>query len=120
MHSLFSGVLTEQVFAPRPPGGFDRAPGDPELDRWTAETTRLFEQHAADLAAVVVEPVLQGAGGMHVYSPACLRLLRRLCDEHGVLLVARRDRHRVRTHRARCSPPSTPAWSRTCCAWARR
>ncbi|WP_232806769.1 adenosylmethionine--8-amino-7-oxononanoate transaminase [Geodermatophilus chilensis] len=87
MHSLFAGVLPEQVFAPRPPGGFDRAPGDAELDAWTAETTRLFEQHAADLAAVIVEPVLQGAGGMHVYSPECLRVLRRLCDDHEVPLI---------------------------------
>jgi adenosylmethionine-8-amino-7-oxononanoate aminotransferase len=87
MHSLFAGVLAEQVFAPRPPAGFHRAPDDPELDRWTQETTALFERHAHELAAVVVEPVLQGAGGMHVYSPECLRVLRRLCDEHGVLLV---------------------------------
>ncbi len=87
MHSLFAGVLAEQVFAPRPPAGFDRAEDDPEVAAWTVETTRLFEQHAPELAAVIVEPVLQGAGGMHVYSPACLRVLRSLCDEHGVLLV---------------------------------
>jgi adenosylmethionine-8-amino-7-oxononanoate aminotransferase len=87
MHSLFAGVLAEQVFAPRPPAGFHRTPDDPELDRWTQETTALFQRHANELAAVVVEPVLQGAGGMHVYSPECLRVLRRLCDEHGVLLV---------------------------------
>jgi adenosylmethionine-8-amino-7-oxononanoate aminotransferase len=87
MHSLFNGVLPEQVFAPRPPAGFDAGPG-PELDAWSLETTRLFEQHAAELAAVIVEPVLQGgAGGMHVYSPECLRVPRALCDEHGVLLV---------------------------------
>ncbi len=87
MHSLFAGVLPEQVFAPRPPAGFDRGPDDPEVVAWTAETTRLFERTASELAAVVVEPVLQGAGGMHVYSPECLRVLRSLCDEHGVLLV---------------------------------
>lgn len=87
MHSLFAGALAEQVFAPRPPAGFERGPGDPELDAWTATTTRLFESHAHELAAVVVEPVLQGAGGMHVYSPECLRVLRALCDEHDVLLV---------------------------------
>lgn len=87
MHSLFSGVLPEQVFAPRPPAGFDRGPGDPELDAWALVTTRLFEQHASELAAVIVEPVGQGAGGMRVYSPECLRVLRALSDEHGVLLM---------------------------------
>ena len=87
MHSLFTGVLAEHVFASRPPAGFYRGPGDPELEAWTSETTRLFEQHAHELAAVVVEPVLQGAGGMHIYSPECLRVLRALCDEHGVLLL---------------------------------
>ncbi len=87
MHSLFAGVLAEQVFAPRPPAGFERAPGDPEFEAWADETTRIFRSVAHDVAAVVVEPVLQGAGGMHVYSPHCLRLLRSLCDEHGVLLV---------------------------------
>lgn len=87
MHSLFSEVVTPQVFAPRPPGGFDRGPGDGELEAWTVETRRIFELHASELAAVVVEPVLQGAGGMHIYSPECLRVLRKLCDTHGVLLV---------------------------------
>lgn len=87
MHSLFAGLLPEQVFAPRPPGGFYRSPGDPELDGWTRQTTRLFEQHAPELAGVIVEPVLQGAGGMHIYSPACLRALRALCDEYDVPLI---------------------------------
>ncbi len=87
MHAMFAGVLAEQVFAPRPPAGLHLVPGDAALDAWTAATTALFTRHAAELAAVVVEPVLQGAGGMHVYSPHCLRVLRALCDEHGVLLV---------------------------------
>ena len=119
MHSLFTGLLAEHVFASRPPAGFYRGPGDPELEAWTSETTRLFEQHAHELAAVVVEPVLQGAGGMHIYSPECLRVLRALCDEHGVLLLL----DEIATGfaaRARCSPPSTPKWCPTCCAWARR
>ncbi len=47
----------------------------------------LFERHGGELAAAIVEPIAQGAGGMWFYSPACLGLLRRLCDEHGVLLV---------------------------------
>ncbi len=87
MHSMFAGVLTEQVFVPRPPAGLGVPADDPGLLAWCAETSRVFVEHADRLAAVIVEPVLQGAGGMHVYSPHCLRLLRALCDEHGVLLV---------------------------------
>jgi adenosylmethionine-8-amino-7-oxononanoate aminotransferase len=82
MHSMFAGVLTEQVFAPRPPAGLDADLGD-----WTREVTALVERHAGALAGIVVEPVLQGAGGMHVYPPACLGVLRDLADEHGLLLV---------------------------------
>ncbi|MGH3371260.1 MAG: adenosylmethionine--8-amino-7-oxononanoate transaminase, partial [Nocardioidaceae bacterium] len=87
MHTLFSGVLTEQVFAPRPPAGFDRAEDDPELLAWAETTRALAARHADEVAAIVVEPVLQGAGGMHAYSPACLRVLREVADEHGFLLV---------------------------------
>jgi adenosylmethionine-8-amino-7-oxononanoate aminotransferase len=83
MHSLFAGVLAEHVFAERPPGGFDAG-----LDeRWAAHVRELFAAHAHELAAVIVEPVVQGAGGMWFYAPECVALLRRLCDEHGLLLV---------------------------------
>jgi adenosylmethionine-8-amino-7-oxononanoate aminotransferase len=83
MHSMFSGVLAEHVFAERPPDGFD-APLD---ERWAEYVRALAERHAGELAAIVVEPVVQGAGGMRFHSPACVRLLRELCDEHGLLLV---------------------------------
>jgi adenosylmethionine-8-amino-7-oxononanoate aminotransferase len=83
MHSLFAGVLAEHVFAERPPGGFDAG-----LDeRWAAHASELIAAHAHELAAVIVEPVVQGAGGMWFYAPECVALLRRLCDEHGLLLV---------------------------------
>jgi adenosylmethionine---8-amino-7-oxononanoate aminotransferase len=87
MHSLFTGALKEQVFGPQPPAGFHRAADDPELVAWQAEMASLAEQHSAEVAAIVVEPVLQGAGGMYAYSPACLRVLRQLADEHGFLLI---------------------------------
>jgi adenosylmethionine-8-amino-7-oxononanoate aminotransferase len=87
MHSLFTGALKEQVFAPRPPAGIDRPYDDPEVVTWAEATRELAEQHAAEIAAIVVEPILQGAGGMYAYSPACLRFLRELADEHGFLLV---------------------------------
>ncbi|HEY7952649.1 MAG TPA: adenosylmethionine--8-amino-7-oxononanoate transaminase [Solirubrobacteraceae bacterium] len=83
MHSLFAGTLTEHVFAARPPDGFDAS-----LDEaWATGVEELFARHAGELAAAIVEPVVQGAGGMRFHSPACVALLRRLCDEYDVLLV---------------------------------
>jgi adenosylmethionine---8-amino-7-oxononanoate aminotransferase len=83
MHSMFTGFLPEQVFADRPPDGFAA-----DLDeRWAEGVSELVAKHAHELAAIVVEPVVQGAGGMRFHSPACVALLRRLCDEHGLLLV---------------------------------
>ncbi|GGO84023.1 adenosylmethionine--8-amino-7-oxononanoate transaminase [Wenjunlia tyrosinilytica] len=83
MHHLWSGVLPRQVFADAPPAGFGEEP-DPRYLRHLAE---LVERHAHEVAAVIVEPVVQGAGGMRFHSPAYLRALRELCDEHDVLLV---------------------------------
>jgi adenosylmethionine-8-amino-7-oxononanoate aminotransferase len=83
MHRLFGSLLPRQLFAPRPPGDVAAA-----LDRdWEGAVRSLFERHGGELAAVIVEPIVQGAGGMWFYSPACLLLLRELCDEYGVLLV---------------------------------
>jgi adenosylmethionine-8-amino-7-oxononanoate aminotransferase len=79
MHAAFRGVLPEHVFAPRPPPFLD--------DQYAATLTALVERHAHELAAVILEPVVQGAGGMWFYDPAVLRLLRELCDAHDVLLV---------------------------------
>jgi adenosylmethionine-8-amino-7-oxononanoate aminotransferase len=84
MHELWAGTLPQQLFAPRPPAGFDADAVDPA---WDAETTALFEAHAGALAAAIAEPVVQGAGGMHVYAPAYVRRLRELCDAHDVLLI---------------------------------
>jgi adenosylmethionine-8-amino-7-oxononanoate aminotransferase len=83
MHRLWGGVLPDQLFIGEPPAGFD-APLD---QAYAAELAELVERHAAELAAVIVEPVVQGAGGMRFHSPAYLRLLRELCDRHGVLLI---------------------------------
>ncbi len=83
MHSLFTGLLARHVFAERPPDGFGR-----ELDeQWAGGVAELVERHTDELAGIVVEPVVQGAGGMRFHSPACVAHLRRLCDEHGLLLV---------------------------------
>jgi adenosylmethionine---8-amino-7-oxononanoate aminotransferase len=87
MHSLFTGALPEHVFAERPPDGFDAPPGE-RWDGWAGQVRELAARHSDELAAVIVEPVVQGAGGMRFHSPACVALLREVCDEHGLLLIA--------------------------------
>jgi adenosylmethionine-8-amino-7-oxononanoate aminotransferase len=87
MHSLFTGTLPEHVFAARPPDGF-ALPVDARWERWAAEVRELAARHAGELAAVIVEPIAQGAGGMRFHSPACVALLREVCDAHGLLLIA--------------------------------
>ncbi|MQS11018.1 adenosylmethionine--8-amino-7-oxononanoate transaminase [Streptomyces kaniharaensis] len=83
MHHLWGGVLPGQLFAPQPPAGFGAS-----LDvAYASAFEELMARHAHELAAVIVEPVVQGAGGMQFHSPAYLRMLRELCDKHGVLLV---------------------------------
>ena len=87
MHSMFTGALQDQVFAPRPPAGFDRAADDAQLQSWVAETAAIAERNADSVAGIIVEPVLQGAGGMHAYSPHCLTALREIADQHNFVLV---------------------------------
>ncbi len=81
MHSMFAGVLPQQVFADRPP-----APGE-DVETWAAGFRALAEGHAHELAGIIVEPLLQGAGGMFTYDAACLRVMREVADEHGLVLV---------------------------------
>jgi adenosylmethionine-8-amino-7-oxononanoate aminotransferase len=83
MHRMWEGVLPRQVFAGLPPAGF--AAGVDAA--YAASLTRLIDQHAGELAAVIVEPVVQGAGGMRFHDPGYLRVLREACDHSGVLLV---------------------------------
>ncbi|MFF0264922.1 adenosylmethionine--8-amino-7-oxononanoate transaminase [Kribbella sp. NPDC004536] len=87
MHSLFTGALKEQVFGPQPPADFNRPADDPELLSWAEAMSALAAEHSNEVAAIIVEPVLQGAGGMYPYSPACLQVLRELADRHGFLLI---------------------------------
>ncbi|MEV1021942.1 adenosylmethionine--8-amino-7-oxononanoate transaminase [Streptomyces sp. NPDC050264] len=79
MHGLWAGVLPEQVFADAPPSTYEES--------YAERLRELIGRHAHELAAVVVEPVVQGAGGMRFHSPAYLRVLREACDAHDVLLV---------------------------------
>ncbi|MFB7863181.1 MULTISPECIES: adenosylmethionine--8-amino-7-oxononanoate transaminase [unclassified Streptomyces] len=79
MHELWSGVLQRQVFVEAPPAAYEEA---------YAELLReAIGRHADELAAVVVEPVVQGAGGMRFHSAEYLRVLREACDAHDVLLI---------------------------------
>ncbi len=84
MHQLYSGILPQQYFAERPECGF--------YDPWNSEDiasfSGLLEKHHAAICAVILEPIVQGAGGMRFYNPEYLRQVRTLCDEHGVLLIA--------------------------------
>lgn len=84
MHRLFTGMLPRQVFLERPSCRFDQDFDPAGL----AETEQTLRREAATLAAVIVEPVVQGAGGMWFYHPEYLRRLRALCDELGILLIA--------------------------------
>ena len=69
------------------PGRRGPAGDDPAMVAWERATGALYAEHAAEVAAVVVEPVLQGAGGMHVYSPDVVRVLAALAREHGALVI---------------------------------
>lgn len=83
MHRLFRGHVAEQVFAPRPVPRFD----EPVAETHLAEVRAVLEQRAGELAAVVLEPVVQGAGGMWFYAPEYLRRLVELCRSYGLIVV---------------------------------
>jgi len=84
MHELFSGVLQQQLFAPRPEVRFS-AHWNPED---IAPLAQLMETRRDEIAALILEPVVQGAGGMHFYSPEYLKQARELCNRHEILLIA--------------------------------
>lgn len=84
MHGLFEGALTKHLFAERPRCRFQDVVGEEDV----ADLRRLLEAHGNEIAAVILEPIVQGAGGMWFYAPDYLRRVRALCDEAGVLLIA--------------------------------
>ncbi|NIG74523.1 adenosylmethionine--8-amino-7-oxononanoate transaminase [Klebsiella sp. Ap-873] len=84
MHSLWQGYLPEHLFAPAPQCGF----GDEWDEMDIVPFARLMAAHREEIAAVILEPVVQGAGGMRFYHPEWLRRLRRMCDREGILLIA--------------------------------
>ncbi|MEX0618805.1 MAG: adenosylmethionine--8-amino-7-oxononanoate transaminase [Pseudohongiellaceae bacterium] len=84
MHKLFTETLQQQRFLPRPNSRF----GEPLSVRDREMLDVLFAAHHEELAAVIVEPIVQGAGGMWFYSVAYLQAVRALCDRYGLLLIA--------------------------------
>ncbi|KJG36588.1 adenosylmethionine-8-amino-7-oxononanoate aminotransferase [Photobacterium angustum] len=84
MHSIYKGFLPEHIFAKSPECGFG--------DNWDETDIADFEEkmrlHHQDLAAVIIEPIVQGAGGMRFYHPTYLKRIRELCDKYNVLLIA--------------------------------
>ncbi|MFV8412116.1 adenosylmethionine--8-amino-7-oxononanoate transaminase [Vibrio owensii] len=84
MHSLYKGFLPEHIFVESPTCGY--------WDEWKPEDLTDFEHkvetHHQELAAVILEPIVQGAGGMRIYHPEFLKGVRRLCDKYGLLLIA--------------------------------
>ncbi|MCA8884349.1 MAG: adenosylmethionine--8-amino-7-oxononanoate transaminase [Rhodobacteraceae bacterium] len=87
MHHLFKGALSIQHFAPRPPIPFGAEWEDDPAWNGLGDLRALLETEAGRIAALILEPVVQGAGGMYFYHPEYLNAARTLCDAHGILLI---------------------------------
>jgi adenosylmethionine-8-amino-7-oxononanoate aminotransferase len=83
MHHMFSSILPQHYFAEAPQCRFE----DPWDEKYIVDFRTLIEAHHKELAAVILEPIVQGAGGMRFYSPAYLRQVRILCNKYDVLLI---------------------------------
>lgn len=83
MHTVFTGALAVHYFADRPKCGVRDAFDEADFE----SMRKILREHSREIAAVIVEPIVQGAGGMRFYSPEYLRRLRAACDEFGVLLI---------------------------------
>ena len=84
MHEIFTGVLPQHYFAPAPQIGFD----EPWDNKDLAALEQLMAAHHEDIAALILEPIVQGAGGMRFYSPEYLKHARALCNQYNLLLIA--------------------------------
>lgn len=84
MHHIFDQVLPQHYFAPKPEIGFNQEWNSKDI----AEFKAILEANHQQIAAVILEPIVQGAGGMNFYSPEYLKQVRKLCTQHDVLLIA--------------------------------
>ncbi len=84
MHSLWQGYLPENLFAPAPQSRFGGEWDEHDMVAFA----RLMAAHRHEIAAVILEPVVQGAGGMRIYHPEWLKRIRTMCDREGILLIA--------------------------------
>ncbi len=84
MHELYTGFLPEHLFANAPQCKPDEAWQEEDI----ADFSRMLAEHQHEIAAVILEPIVQGAGGMRFYHPQYLRRVRELCDEYQILLIA--------------------------------
>lgn len=84
MHELYHQFVAEQLFVSQPKTRFDETWNESEL----AEITLQVERHKENIAGIILEPIVQGAGGMHFYHPLYLKGVRALCDKHDLLLIA--------------------------------
>lgn len=83
MHHLFQSVLPQQLFCSRPQVSFDQEWDESDI----SELQEMMEQHSNKICGVILEPIVQGAGGMRFYSPTYLKRVRELCDQWDVLLI---------------------------------
>ncbi|NKF52392.1 adenosylmethionine--8-amino-7-oxononanoate transaminase [Shewanella sp. WXL01] len=83
MHTMFNEAVTEQIFAPAPSCKFGDAMNTDDVDALEA----VLKQRHHEIAALIIEPIMQAAGGMHFYSAQYLKAVRALCDKYDVLLI---------------------------------
>ncbi|QYK06687.1 adenosylmethionine--8-amino-7-oxononanoate transaminase [Shewanella zhangzhouensis] len=83
MHGMFGHLVPKQIFAKAPPAGFGHSVEESDL----AELRTLLQTHHHEIAALIIEPIMQGAGGLRFHSPDYLKSIRTLCDEYKVLLI---------------------------------
>ena len=83
MHTIFEDILHKNIFAPSPTCRYD----EPWDDKYISTCREIIEQNHENIAAVILEPIVQGAGGMNIYSPEYLKEIKKLCDKYNLLLI---------------------------------
>ncbi len=111
MHQIFEQVLMQHYFAPAPSIKFGETWSSDDI----TELSALFSQHHNEIASFIIEPIVQGTGGMRFYHPEYLKACRLLCDEYDVLLIVDENCHWLWKNRQNCSLVSGLALTRTLC-----